>query len=65
MIESFLCGLLMGIATMNTINAVRGLFIAKRDNDRTGILLTGSAIVFGIIALVLQILWLLKLIRQG
>lgn len=64
MIESFLCGLLMGIGTMNTFHSIRDLRTAKRTNDRTGIVLTRSAIALGIIALALQILWLLKLTRE-
>lgn len=64
MIDSFQCGLLMGIAIMNTFHSIRDLRTAKRTNDRTGIALTSVAIALGIITLALQILWLLKLTRQ-
>lgn len=64
MVKNYLCGLLMGIAIMNIGNAAHELFIAKRNNDRTGILLMRSCIAIGAITLALQILWLLKLARQ-
>lgn len=64
MIKSYLCGLLMGIAIMNTINGIRGFFAAKECGDKVGILLAGSVVVLGVITLAIQIWWLLMLIDR-
>lgn len=63
--KSYLCGVLIGIAFLNMLNATRGLIIAIRDNDRVSMALACTSLAIGEINLAILIPQLLKIVFQG